>query len=80
MKIVETDTAAGFQRIYKHQAVLVLTDRPGKSWKGIILTPGKTQSLIRYNEENVLREKRIDNLKLLPVKIAQPRKFSNGAE
>jgi hypothetical protein len=64
-----TDTAARYQRIHKHQAVLVLTERPGKTWRGIILSPGQSQSFIRYNEEGTLKEKKVANNRLVPVRF-----------
>lgn len=64
-----TDTAARYQRIHKHQAVIVLTERPGKTWRGVILSPGETQSFIRFNEDGSLREKKIANTRLVPVRF-----------
>lgn len=69
---VETETAVGFGRIYKNQAVLILTDRPGVSWNGIIRSPAPKLSLVRYNERGTLRETRIANQKLVPAK-AKPK-------
>lgn len=64
-----TDTAMRYERIHKHQAVIVLTQRPGKTWRGVILSPGKAQSLVRYNEDGTLRERKVANNLLVPVKF-----------
>jgi hypothetical protein len=69
---VETETAVGFRKIYKNAAVLVLTERPGVTWHGIIRVPGLKMTMVRYNEEGTLRERKISNLKLVPVK-AKPK-------
>lgn len=74
---VETDTALGFQKIYKNSAVIVLTDSPGITWNGIIRSPAPKLSLVRYNESGILREKRISNQKLVPVK-AKPKSDLSG--
>lgn len=68
-KVVATDTATGFKEIHKHQAVIVLTDVAGKSWKGVILSPSPKLSLVRYNEGGTLRERRVRNLLLVPVRV-----------
>ena len=68
-KVVATDTATGFKEIHKHQAVIVLTDVPGKSWKGVILSPYPKHSLVRYNEDGILRERRVENILLVPVRV-----------
>lgn len=64
-----TDTATRFQRIHKHQAVIVLTQNPGKTWRGVILSPGQNQSFVRYNEEGTLRERKVANTHLVPVRF-----------
>ena len=69
---VETETASGFRRIYQNQAVIVLTDILGKTWNGIIRSPSPKLSLIRYNEDGTIREKRIPNQRLVPAK-AKPK-------
>lgn len=69
---VETETAVGFRKIYKNEAVLVLTDRPGVTWHGVIRVPGLKMTLVRYNEEGTIREQKIPNLNLVPVK-AKPK-------
>lgn len=66
---IQTDTALGFRNIHKHQAVLILTQKPGKTWRGVILSPGQTRSLVRYNEDGELRERKLENTSLVPVKI-----------
>lgn len=71
MKWLKTDTAKGYAIIHQHQAVLVLTNTPGKVHKGAILTPGEKKSYVRYNEDGILQEKKIDNKKLYPVKLKQ---------
>jgi hypothetical protein len=69
---VETDAAVGFQKIFKNAAVIVLTDSPGVTWNGIIRSPAPKLSLVRYNDRGVLKERRVSNTKLVPVK-AKPK-------
>ena len=69
MKSLMTDTAVRYQKIHQHQACLVLTTVPGRNWKGIILNPGPKQSFVRFNEEGKLRETRIENKRLVPVRL-----------
>lgn len=64
---VETETAMGIGRLYKNMAVLVLTDRPGVTRNGIIRVPSPKESLVRYNEEGTLLERRIPNTMLVPA-------------
>ena len=68
-KVVSTDTATGSKQIHKHQAVIVLTDVPGKSWQGVILSPAPKLSLVRYNEGGTLRERRVRNHLLVPARV-----------
>lgn len=77
-KTIATETAAGFKEIHKHQAVIVLTDVPGKSWKGVILSPSPKLSLVRYNEAGTLRERRVSNLLLVPAH-AKPKEKPEAA-
>lgn len=69
---VETETARGFGKIYKNSAVIVLTNIPGITWRGIILSPSPKLSLVRYNEQGTIKEKRILNQRLVPV-VAKPK-------
>jgi hypothetical protein len=65
----ETQTATGVRIVRKNQAVLVLTETPGKTINGIIRSVGKVKSLIRYAEEDgTIRERQIENNKFLVVK------------
>jgi hypothetical protein len=75
---VETDTAVGFRKIYKNEAVIVLTDRPGVTWCGIIRSPAPKLSLVRYNERGTLRETRVANQRLVPVKAKPKVDLSDG--
>jgi hypothetical protein len=68
MKSLMTDTAIKYQKIHTHQPVLIVTPI-GKSYKGIILSPSPLQSLVRYNEEGIIKETRIANKKLVPVRL-----------
>jgi hypothetical protein len=68
MKSTMTDTAAGYQQLRQHQPVLVLTSQAGINHKGIILSPGPLQSYIRINEGGTLKEKRVRNTMLVPVR------------
>jgi len=67
MKVVETDTAIRYQKIHQHQPVLILTPVQGTTLRGVILSPGKIRSLIRFNEDGNCRETRLENTKLVPV-------------
>lgn len=69
---VETETASGFKKLYKNAAVIVLTDRDGVTYNGIIRAPSPQKSLVRYNEGGILKEERIENLRLVPAK-AKPK-------
>lgn len=71
MRVVETDTAVSYQKIYQHQAVLILNEKVGQPWRGIILKPGRTQSFIRLNQAGIVKECRVDNKKIIPVNIAK---------
>jgi len=68
MKSLMTDTAVRYQKIHAHQAVLIVTPI-GKTYKGIILSPSPKQSLVRFNEEGVIKESRVCNKKLVPVRL-----------
>jgi hypothetical protein len=68
MTRLATETARGFQTIHQNQAVLILGERPGYTLPGIILRPGQSQSLTRYNEKGILRERKVRNTKMIPVK------------
>lgn len=69
MKSLTTDTALKYQRIHQHQACLITTSIPGRNWRGIILSPSPLKSFVRFNENGTLREARIDNKRLVPVKL-----------
>jgi hypothetical protein len=69
MKSIMTDTAVRFQKIYQHQPCLVTTAIPGRNWRGIILSPSPLKSFVRFNENGTLRETRIDNKRLVPVRL-----------
>lgn len=75
---VETETAAGFRRVYKNSAVLVLTETPGVTWPGIVRLPGVKTTLVRYNEDGILRERKISNIRLVPVKMKPEADSSAG--
>jgi hypothetical protein len=61
-----TDTAAGYCRLHQHQRVLI-RHHFGEQLRGIILVPAPKMSFVRLNEDGVINEKRISNLRLTPV-------------
>jgi hypothetical protein len=67
MKKIQAETLTGTTELTKNQPVYIKTSIPGKVFKGIVLTPSKKISLIRYNEDGILMEKKIDNKRLIPV-------------
>jgi hypothetical protein len=69
MKSTYGDTATAYQKIKQHQPVLILTSEAGKTWRGIVLSPGPIQSFVRFNQDGVLRETRLENKRLIPVRI-----------
>lgn len=68
MKSLMTDTALRYQKIHQHQPVLIVTPI-GINYKGIILSPGPKQSYVRYNQDGIVKESRIQNKKLVPVRL-----------
>jgi hypothetical protein len=74
-----TETALRFQKIHKNQAVLVLSNTPGKPYRGIILTPGKSLSLVRFKQDDEILEKRLKNTILVPVRIKKPTPATTAA-
>ena len=61
------ETAAGFLNLRKHQPVLILSPSRSPALRGIVLSPGKIQSLVRYNCEGNIKETKINNIQILPV-------------
>lgn len=70
MKSIMADTAAGYKKLHQHQPVLVL-HHFGTQLRGIILSPAPKLSYVRFNEDGVIKEKRISNLRLTPVKLGK---------
>jgi hypothetical protein len=68
MKSLMTDTAMKYQRLHTHQPVLIVTPI-GSTYKGVILSPSPKQSFVRYNQDGMIKEARICNKKLVPVKL-----------
>lgn len=67
MRSCETIVATGWVKLRQHEPVLILTEENGKTWRGIVLSPSPKRSFVRYNEDGVLKEQRVDNRRLVLI-------------
>lgn len=63
----------GYEKIKQHQPVLII-EYP-TCYKGIVLKPGKTLSLVRQNRNGIITERKVKNKYLILAGTVKPKNY-----